>query len=79
MQWHWTLQVIFFFFFFAGQTNSFGSGGDDMIVVKVSQDLDEPLYDSSATTIPGYDLLFMLCLICTVSVFLIKKRRKSLK
>ena len=65
--------------FFAGQTNSFGSGGDDMILVKVSQDSDEPPDDSSAITIPGYDLLLMICLICTVSVFLIKKRRKSLK
>ncbi|GAH16056.1 unnamed protein product, partial [marine sediment metagenome] len=65
--------------FFAGQTNSFGSGGDDMILVKVSQDSDEPPDDPSATTIPGYDSLFMICLICTVSVFLIKKRRKSLK
>jgi len=61
--------------YFAGQTNSFGSGGDDMILVKVSQDFD----DTPATTIPGYDSLFMICLICTVSAFLIKKRRKSLK
>ncbi len=65
--------------FFAGTTNDFGSGGDDMILVKVSQDSDEPPDDSSATTIPGYDSLFMICLICTVSVFLIKKRIKSLK
>ncbi|MBA7505135.1 hypothetical protein ES706_03798 [subsurface metagenome] len=69
--------------YFAGQTNSFGSGGDDMILVKVSQDSDEPSDepsdDTSATTIPGYDSLFMICLICTVSAFLIKKRRKSLK
>ena len=65
--------------FFAGQTNNFGSGGDDMILVKVSQDSDEPSDNSSTTTIPGYGSLFMICLICTVSVFLIKKRRKSLK
>ncbi len=61
--------------YFGGQTNSFGSGGDDMILVKVSQGSD----DTSTTTIPGYDSLFMICLICTISVFLIKKRRKSLK
>jgi len=69
--------------FFAGTTNSFGSGGDDMILMKTSQDSDEdsdePTDDTSTTTIPGYDLLFMICLICTVSVFLVKKRRKSLK
>ena len=65
--------------FFAGQTNNFGSGGDDMILVRVSQDSDESSDDTSTTTIPGYDSLFMICLICTVSVFLIKKRRKSLK
>jgi len=61
--------------YLAGETSSIGAGGSDMILMKISQDSD----DSSTTTIPGYDSLLMICLICTVSVFLIKKRRKSLK
>jgi len=57
--------------YIGGSIKNYSMSENDMLMAKISK--------TSTTAIPGYDSLFMVCLICTVSVFLIKKRKKSLK
>ena len=57
--------------YIGGSIKNYSMSENDMLMAKISK--------TSTTVIPGYDSVFMICLICTVSVFLIKKRRKSLK
>ncbi len=54
--------------YLAGETSAYGSGGSDMILVKIPM--------AFTTTIPGYNPNFLIGLIFVISVFLIKKRHK---
>ncbi|GAH67846.1 unnamed protein product, partial [marine sediment metagenome] len=57
--------------YIGGSIKNYSMSENDMLMAKISK--------TSTTAIPGYDSLFMICLIFTVSVFLIKSRKKSLK
>ncbi len=59
--------------YLAGTTSSFGSGGDDIVLIKYTGFPD----GNGAGPIPGYDLFLLLGAICVVSVILIKKQHKS--
>ncbi len=54
--------------YIGGSKKEYGISENDMLLVRITS--------TSAIFIPGYDLFFLICLICAVSVLLIKKRHK---
>ncbi|MHA1507545.1 MAG: Loki-CTERM sorting domain-containing protein [Promethearchaeota archaeon] len=59
----------------AGFTDSFGSGMNDMVLIKYG----ESIPDINPAPIPGYNLFFLVGTICVATTIVIKKRYKTSK